>query len=768
MRIENLLIIATGCLSVIVPIFLFSRNRKSSSYLILVILAIITGPLWAISIALFREATDTVQALFWNRMIYVIAILIGFSFFYFIKAFPKKKEIGVLPTFLVHIVGLILLVVLLFTDYFIEQVVIDGNGNSVHLGGGYVLWLVWMLSIFGIGIISIISEFSKLGDVERSQLRYFVIAIIIPSIGVVPTNAVLPLFGEYRYIWIGPLLMIPMNLIIAYGISRTRFIGAGVVQRTIVRFFALVAIISCIHFFLTLLQNFMQEHTSLIHLDTIFVFGEIAFISIGIMLSYGWINRVLVRAVVRRYYNEVEVRDQFIRATSSELDLDKISTVVFSTLYTSMNISRAGLVMLDNKSDEVVYQRFKNIVDLSLIDLKEMYYFWEASSFKDEPLLLNELEYVLGNQIGQLSSKESERIQKAIKFLNDNRISGIFSFTHRDSLTGFLLIGMESKLYFHSEDVDLLELLVNNVGVAISRALLYQEVRNFNETLQAKVDEQTRTLQDKVSELEKAQQRERDMLDILGHELRTPLSIIQNALGLIEMKGKENKLGIKDLRSYVEKGKEATRREIEIVENMLRATKLSSGQVTLNNEAVDMIDVIKGSIESQKEKADEKGLEIIFNKQEKGKDESKVYADRTATQEVMDNLLDNAIKYTEKGKVIIDIGHNNDFVTVHVKDTGKGIPAEEIDNLGQKFYRVDQYLGEQEERKLKMVRPGGTGIGLYVVYGLIGQMNGKIWVDSKVGEGSTFHFSLPIYKGQKVNNSGKKEANVFKRLGLKQ
>ncbi|MBN1617869.1 hypothetical protein JW887_00825 [Candidatus Dojkabacteria bacterium] len=768
MRIENLLIIVTGCLSVIVPIFLFSRNRKSSSYLILVILAIITGPLWAISIALFREATDTVRALFWNRMIYVIAILIGFSFFYFIKAFPKKKEIGVLPTLLVHIVGLILLVILLFTDYFIEKIILNDAGNSVQLGGGYVLWLIWMLSIFGIGIISIINEFSKLGDVERNQLRYFVIAIIIPSIGVVPTNAVLPLFGEYRYIWIGPLLMIPMNLIIAYGISRTRFIGAGVVQKTVVRFLALVINVSFIHFLLSFLKSFIQEHTSLAHLDIIFVFGEITFIVLGIMLSYGWINRVLVRAVVRRYYNEVEVRDQFIRSTSSELDLDKISTVVFSTLYTSMNISRAGLVMLDNRNDEVVYQRFKNIVDLSLGDLKEMYYFWEASSFKDEPLLLNELEYVLGNQIGQLSSKESERIQKAIKFLNDNRISGIFSFTHRDSLTGFLLIGMENKLYFHSEDVDLLELLVNNVGVAISRALLYQEVRNFNETLQAKVDEQTHTLRDKVDELEKAQQRERDMLDILGHELRTPLSIIRNAFGLIEMKGKDNKLSTKDLQTYIEKGKEATEREIEIVENMLRATKLSSGQVMLNYESVGMVDVIEESIESQREKAQEKGIKMFFNKSKDKKVTFNVYADRTATQEVTDNLLDNAIKYTEKGSVTIDIGHNNDFVTVHVKDTGKGIPAEEIDNLGQKFYRVDQYLGDQEERKLKMVRPGGTGIGLYVVYGLIKQMKGKIWVDSKVGEGSTFHFSLPIYKGQKVDDSGKKEANVFKRLGLKE
>ena len=105
------------------------------------------------------------------------------------------------------------------------------------------------------------------------------------------------------------------------------------------------------------------------------------------------------------------------------------------------------------------------------------------------------------------------------------------------------------------------------------------------------------------------------------------------------------------------------------------------------------------------------------------------------------------------------------MVQVSVVDTGEGISEEDIKNLGKKFYRATNYIESDESDDFDIVRPGGTGLGLYVTFNLIGKMGGDIRVESELGKGSKFIFTLPKYAGQKVE---KVESNdMFERLGLK-
>lgn len=109
--------------------------------------------------------------------------------------------------------------------------------------------------------------------------------------------------------------------------------------------------------------------------------------------------------------------------------------------------------------------------------------------------------------------------------------------------------------------------------------------------------------------------------------------------------------------------------------------------------------------------------------------------------------------------------YDESFVKVSVVDTGKGIAKEEIPKLGQKFHRIDNYLESNES--LDIVRPGGTGLGLYVTFKLVELMGGKIWVESELGVGSKFIFTLPIYKGQTNGKVDSSSNDMFERLGLK-
>jgi len=124
------------------------------------------------------------------------------------------------------------------------------------------------------------------------------------------------------------------------------------------------------------------------------------------------------------------------------------------------------------------------------------------------------------------------------------------------------------------------------------------------------------------------------------------------------------------------------------------------------------------------------------------------YADRTRIQEVMDNLLSNAIKYTLRGEVNIDIKTEKNNVYIAVQDTGMGIHKEDIPNLGKKFFRARQYIKSDKGQTGGVVRPGGTGLGLYVSFNLVELMGGKIKIDSELGKGSTFTFNVPLFKGQ--------------------
>jgi hypothetical protein len=143
-------------------------------------------------------------------------------------------------------------------------------------------------------------------------------------------------------------------------------------------------------------------------------------------------------------------------------------------------------------------------------------------------------------------------------------------------------------------------------------------------------------------------------------------------------------------------------------------------------------------------KANEKGLHFLFKPLPDDEDDRSgerrlnpvfyVNVDNDHLREVLANLIENAIKYTPKGDVVIDVGGDSEHVTMSVADSGIGIPKEDQTHLFQKFYRVDN----SDTREI-----GGTGLGLYLCRRLTEAMNGRIWVDSEYKKGSTFYVELP-------------------------
>ncbi|MBN2015943.1 HAMP domain-containing histidine kinase, partial [Candidatus Dojkabacteria bacterium] len=336
-----------------------------------------------------------------------------------------------------------------------------------------------------------------------------------------------------------------------------------------------------------------------------------------------------------------------------------------------------------------------------------------------------------------------------------------FPINNNVKLNGLIFLGAKSnKEAYTIEDIQFLRTIMLNTAVALSRALLYFEVENFNNTLKSKVDEATTQIRSQKDALSETLRKERDMLDILAHELRTPLTIGKNAIKVIKDKSNTGMVPKEELDKYVELAENNLDREAKLLETMLTTTKIEHGEIKLSFQKIDINDLITRSIKSFDKKAKEKNLQVNFTP----KVNYFLYADPSRMKEILDNLLDNAIKYTEKGTITIQTVKSDPFISISIIDTGVGIPAEEIPKLGNKFYRVNTYVKSATETGYTSVRAGGTGLGLFVVYNLVKAMNGKVTVSSEVGRGSNFTVNIPAYTNQKIDESESKGEKLYERF----
>lgn len=242
---------------------------------------------------------------------------------------------------------------------------------------------------------------------------------------------------------------------------------------------------------------------------------------------------------------------------------------------------------------------------------------------------------------------------------------------------------------------------------------------------------------------EKTEEREQaEFISTASHEMRTPVASIEGYLGLA-LNPATAQIDDK-AREFVGKAHESAQHLGRLFQDLLDVSKAEDGRLTNNPKVIDVVAFAHDIVQGLKPRAVEKGLHVVFkplpdDEEEKGGERRLnpvfyVNVDNDHLREVIANLVDNAIKYTLKGEVIIDVTGDEEHVTISVADSGIGIPKEDMGHLFQKFYRIDN----TDTREI-----GGTGLGLYLCRRLTEAMNGRIWVESEYKQGSTFYVELP-------------------------
>ena len=232
-----------------------------------------------------------------------------------------------------------------------------------------------------------------------------------------------------------------------------------------------------------------------------------------------------------------------------------------------------------------------------------------------------------------------------------------------------------------------------------------------------------------ITELRRLERVRRDFVANVSHEFKTPLTAIQGFAETLLSGALDD---VANRSHFVEIIRDHARRLARLTDDLLKLSRIEAGRLELEIRPVRVEALVNGCVETARLHAKARGLEIHVNSQEDAPD---VRGDGAQLGEVLQNLLDNALQYTPPGGTIgVQARSNGSEVVFTVTDTGIGIPQSDLERIFERFYRVDAARSREA---------GGTGLGLAIARHIVEAHGGRIWVESAIGQGSRFHFTVP-------------------------
>jgi signal transduction histidine kinase len=245
-----------------------------------------------------------------------------------------------------------------------------------------------------------------------------------------------------------------------------------------------------------------------------------------------------------------------------------------------------------------------------------------------------------------------------------------------------------------------------------------------------------------------------EFVSTVSHEMRTPLTTIKALTRLLMREG----LDESKRREYIETISVECDRQIDLVLNLLDLSRIEGGVLRVTHERVDVHDVIVSVAKSELRAAEKRNHELRVESKDAV---PPVCADSKELRRVLSNLVENAIKYTaDGGRIILSTSKEDSHVAINVKDNGRGIPAEDLPILFDKFHRgrparhsAAMAGGTTNAEFLEDADVSGVGLGLYLAKNVMERMGGSITVQTEVGRGSTFTLHLPLWREGGCNST---------------
>ncbi len=816
MDIIEILSILIALTNFVIGIVVLLRVEKRSISMVYAVCVFCIGA-WVLA-TVFYNLSVLLEPISWLKIIYIISYLMTITQSFFAYYFPRRiKDSFWKYFFLVFVTIIPSAYYLLFSDLVIVDVVHypEINMSVAEMGGAY--WIYILPNVLGLFLMSVyfLRKASKFRGHERAQIRLYVLGALLMYFPIIIIDYFYPLLtGDTRLYKYGPIFVLFYTILVAYSIAKQRFLGIKNLLSQFLYYSVVLTALTSVFYVTYFVVGYLFDSILSVQ-AVVFIYVLLSVLLVLLMNLKNQFRRFIDREITYRRFDPAEMLKKFSQTISTELEIDRIAENAIGLIRMSLKVDRLGVI---------VYKKSKNHgVSLVSRHMSNMFFTEDGGILEDVVSSLGCVRdgLYIYEEIDSLIDAECEKsdsLESIKEFMKASSLKDLIHFGQADGYGGLILLG--ERFYdepLSTGEVQFILKVRDILSIAVTRAILYKDVKNFNISLQTEVDQATSKIQAQLAQLQESREKERNMIDIMGHELRTPATIINLNVGLLdrywsslfphinhpektaeEMKEKYDK--------YMDRLKDGISREIKLINILLASAKIDGDKIVLNKEKVDISHVIEMSIHAYERDAKNKNILIRYeNAEDLGTIEQEwdadqtdrvgkfglplIFADKVRIFEIVDNLISNAVKYTEKGEVTVSVRDLKNELEISVKDTGVGIPEDELKRLGEKFYRVGQYTGNYKEdsdtvknhlsgdsdsenelkQKFNVVRPGGTGLGLYVAIGLIKEHGGKFNVESEVGKGSKFSFTIKKFNPQIDNKEGdaSKTKDVFAQRGLK-
>lgn len=698
-----------------IGLFILLNNAKKIKNRAFVALNLFIA-LWLFSLFIADISTNLTVALWAFRAGLFFGEIMLLCFFYFSLVFPVKSKVSYRSA-VIYSVPIIITSVLLLTPLGVSSVSIQGFGVQPEtIGFVYtfsdLLGLLYLL----IGILILLIKYRHSEIQEKNQIKFILFGLSLAIIVNVFTGLVLTLLKvDTNAILFGSFSLFVFSAFVAFTIVKHGFLDVRlIVARTIGYVFTIATIAGIYSVILFgLLARFVG-------VDQVSTAQQLLYIVLAVFLAFTFqpikrfFDKLSNKLFYRDAYEPQVLLNQLSSLLVSSIDLDKI-------LHESANIIQHHL-----KAEHVIFHINKSkgsdhqAVGKSLTEV-------ESLDKKFSELIKNIHGKII---VPQDLTEHDSRLVTELSKLNIAVVARMISLTQRNTTIGYLILGSKkSGNLYNQQDLRIINIIADELALAIENALRFEEIQKFNITLQQKVDDATRQLRRTNEKLKALDETKDEFISMASHQLRTPLTSVKGYVSMV-LEGDAGK--INDMqRKLLDQAFVSSQRMVYLIADLLNVSRLRTGKFVIEPKPTNLADVVEGELSQLIETAKSRNLELTFKKPDHF---PLLMLDETKTRQVVMNFVDNAIYYTPSGGHIqVNLVENGDMVEFTVVDDGLGVPKADQHHLFTKFYRAGN---------AKKARPDGTGLGLFMAKKVIVAQGGAIIFRSQEGKGSTFGFSF--------------------------
>ena len=582
---------------------------------------------------------------------------------------------------------------------------------------------LYLIQFFGVLILAILILWNGTQATSgiRSQQNKYILVGLIPTLVFAPiTGFILPIgINNSSFIFLSPIYATFTVCLIGYAIVKHGLFDIRLVVARALAYFLSLSVVSAIFGFIAIALIKVFFHPQL---------SVVAEIALAISTALAALSFQRVKKVFDKFSNRVFYRDSY----NVQTFLDAFNRVLVSTYELAPLLRRISILIEDNLKP--AYCLFgingyeKNAASWTQpstkVPLSE-----EEIKFIQDFVTRTKTKLIIADLIEDKYSDFQKYLQK-----RDIAVFAKLATSNREGDIGYFMLGSKkSGNMYTSQDIDVLEIVINELVVAIQNALHTEEIEQFNITLQDKIKDATYRLRSTNEKLRALDEAKDDFVSMASHQLRTPLTSVKGNLSLV-LDGDAGKISSLQ-RQMLQQAYGSSQRMVYLIADLLNVSRLKTGKFVIEPSVVNLASVVEDEVNQLMETAKSRNLNLKFIKENKI---DNLMLDETKTRQVIMNFIDNAIYYTPSGgEIDVYVKETQSAIECRVVDNGIGVPKNEIHHLFTKFYRA---------KNARKARPDGTGLGLFMAKKVIVSEGGALIFDSEEGKGSTFGFSFPKSK----------------------